>query len=62
MKKWKKIQALILTIAMILSMTGTAFADQPAAGTSGQNEEVVIQMMSIHILTMKVCATRTWRQ
>lgn len=41
MKKWRRVQALLLTLVLILGLTGTAFAGQPV-GPAAQNGEIVI--------------------
>ncbi len=42
MKRWRKIQALLLTMVLLFSLTGTAFADQVAAVDQGQTGEIVV--------------------
>lgn len=45
MKKWRKLQALLLTMLLVLNLTGTAFADQPEAKTG---DAVVLYTNDIH--------------
>ena len=42
MKRWKKFQALLLTVLMILNLSGTAFADQAVAGGQAQAGDLVV--------------------
>lgn len=51
MKQWKKLQALLLTMLLILNLTGTAFANQAVAAGSGQAQAgdiVVLYTNDVH--------------